>query len=353
MKKMSTKRILSSLLCFSIASLLTVTSVSAIELKPIDNSSVFNRMSMVEMPNATQPNSIQNNTIRINSVRNGNYFKQFWTDFGFFKYPDGTYRLKNIYNGIFYEFYQINSADTIFKETVFTFRNSKGEIYKTEAFKMGTKMSYAAAVLQLVELKQGDSIQILPLGDLGRNLAIGGYVNNNLSNVDYGYILDSYYGRRFSFRVEEDGLYNQYIDQTRIPDGNYMIETAENANKALTIISEDNSIKVAGKDMHDGKQQFNLTYDNVKKGYRIKNLYSNEYLSWNSTKGNDVIHFGGGDYSDQLWYLRKETNTNNYTLVNALNVDLYLNLDSNKTNISVASNRYSILQKFTFTKIEN
>ncbi len=352
MKKMSTKRILSSLLCFSIASILTVTSVSAIELKPIDSSSISNRMNLIEMSNSTHPNSIQNNTIRLNSVRNGNYFNQFWTDFGFYKYPDGTYRLKNLYNGIFYDFYEINSGDTIYRDTVFIFRNSDGQIYRSDSFRMGTKMSYAAAIFQLIELNQGDSVQIITSGDLGRHGAIGGYVNNNLSNLDFGYKLDAHNSRKFQFRVQEDGLYAEYIEQSRIPDGNYMIETAEDSNKALTVIQENNSIKVSSKGMYDGKQKFNLTYDNVKKAYRIKSLYSNDYLSWNSNQNNDVIHFGGGDYADQLWYLVKQKNTDNYTLVNALNTNRILNLDSNKTNISVAADRDSILQKFTFTKIE-
>ncbi|MDK2802355.1 MAG: RICIN domain-containing protein [Oscillospiraceae bacterium] len=87
-----------------------------------------------------------------------------------------------------------------------------------------------------------------------------------------------------------------------------------------------------------GEKQFNITYDNVKKAYRIKNLYTNDYLTWTSNQNNDVIHFGNGDYADQLWYLKKQSSANIYSLVNAHNTYRFLNLHSGEINISILNN---------------
>ncbi len=344
MKRKSIKKIITSLLCFSIVSVLLVNSVSVLAVgnNILEDSSIANKNS----------NSIQDNTIRINTIRNGDTSNQFFTDFGFSKNADGTYRFRNKQNGIFNDSSQINIGDTLYTNTMFTFRNSNGEVYESHSFHSGMKLFFIAQILQQIIIKESDSIQIINNDKSEKQVEIGGNVNNNLTETDYSYGLSSFNSNNFKFTIKQDGLYAEYINQNIIPDGNYMIESVQSPNKFVTIVPGKDSVEASDRgDLYEEKQ-FNITYDNVKKVYRIKNLYTNDYLTWNSSHNNDVIHFGTGIYFDQLWYLKKQSGTNIYSFVNAHNLDRFLNLDSDKINISVASERNNNSQKFKLIKLD-
>ncbi|MDK2802442.1 MAG: RICIN domain-containing protein [Oscillospiraceae bacterium] len=350
MKKMSIKRIISSMLCFSIISVSMVSSVSAIELGNLNTNPIGGIEKSV---NNTTRHSLLDNTIRLNTTRNLNLFNQFWTDFGFYRRQDGRYFLCNMANGIYYDYADIGKSDLLHAKTTFVFRYSDNRVYKKLKFEVGTRMRDVAFELFQISIRIGESVQVIINNSATRDLSVNGFINNNLTGADYSYNIGSNYSNNIAFRLEEEGLYAQYVDQNILPDGNYSIQSYKNQAKSLSVIKGDMSVKAINTNVYDTQQQFNITYDNVKKAYRIKNLNTNDYLSWNSSKGDDVIHFDDGvEYNDQLWYLKFNPSTGGYSLVNAYNFDKFLNLDSNNTNISVAYKRGNTSQQFIFNKID-
>ncbi len=344
------KKIISSILCLSIVCISMAGPVSAIELRNLDTNSISTR-GIERNVDSINNYSLQENTIRLNTTRHLNLFNQFWTGFGFVQRADGRYFLKNISNGIYYDYTQINPSDLLHARTTFIFRNSDNEVYSKLDFRIGTRMKDLAFELFKISSRMGDSIQIIINDSATRDASITGFINNNLSSVNYEYNLSPNNSRHTAFRLDEAGLYAQYIDQDILPDGNYNIRSDKKQNKSLSVIKGNNSVKAVSTNIEDTQQQFNLTYDNVMKAYRIKNLNTGDYLSWNSTMGDDVIHFGGGDYYDQLWYLKYNPFSESYALVNAHNFYKFLNLDSNESNISVAYERGNTNQQFIFDKI--
>ena len=116
-----------------------------------------------------------------------------------------------------------------------------------------------------------------------------GEIHSNLQNKDFNMSFwESVLTEQWRFRVRRDGLYAEYINQDRIPDGDYIIETSEYENRVLSQLPG-NNIGVSDYVDNVESQIFTLQYDDLNKAYRIKLKNSNNVLHWNKNSGNDVI----------------------------------------------------------------
>lgn len=308
---------------------------------------------------------ISNNSIKLLTYHYPWDFKQEWIEFKFVPQGNGTAKLKYYSDGKILNPKDINPNLTLYYDTYFEHGNIYG-LNDALKFGRGQYMYNVAEFLENLTFTYGaDHFQIhlvsyvmppdppYPYRHLDQGIygaRIEGTIHSNLANRDFNEDL-RFSGRRelYQFRVEKNGLYAQYKNQVRIPDGEYAIEIAENSYRVLEVGSG-NNIGVNNHNLNAPYQKFTLEYDNINMAYKIKTNYgSNNLISWDSTHGNNVISYPDGNYADQFWYLER-TNSGTYSLINAKNISRVLNLDANNSNISVSERRNNLKQQFVFSK---
>ncbi|PQA97107.1 hypothetical protein B0A69_03425 [Chryseobacterium shigense] len=120
-------------------------------------------------------------------------------------------------------------------------------------------------------------------------------------------------------------------DETKrvLEDGVFQIKSSVNSDVAVDLGVAGN---VVGWQNNSATNQiWEFTYNASKKAYKIRNLNSkNLILTWDSTKGKNVIGFQDEDNSDQFWQI-EVSNNGEYILKNNKNHDMVLDLLDSKT----------------------
>ena len=307
--------------------------------------------------------SITNNSIKLLAYQYPWDFKQKWVEFKFVDQGDGTAKLKCYSNGEFISPYDIESSLALYDSLYFTLTNIYG-FSGTKSMYRGTAMQIVSYYLESLTFTYDvDTLQIIRKENISPDFSregesmftYHGEIHSNLQNKDFNMSFwESVLTEQWRFRVRRDGLYAEYINQDRIPDGDYIIETSEYENRVLSQLPG-NNIGVSDYVDNVESQIFTLQYDDLNKAYRIKLKNSNNVLHWNKNSGNDVI--AGTDVSgtdtvagERLWYLH-DTGNGTYRISSARNPSKFLNLDASYTNISVANERNNIKQQFKFVKV--
>ncbi len=287
------------------------------------------------------------NKIRFSASYNIAY-NPIWQEFGFVESGDNSVKLRPIVNGepVHYSKY----PDHIRFEKPFTIKilNEEGKAYVEYTYFAADYVKDLAILLESYNLRYGlDSIQIIPIYE-NNPFTITGNVSTVQSKVNYSSFISKKDGRDTSFRVEKDGLYAQYVHQVVIPDGEYVIETASNFNKLVTL---EDTRSVLTRQFHgDKNQKFYFKYDKNKRAYKIMSQRDGSLLSWDEKSGADVFTYPDQSSNDQYWYVQNTSSDRIYRIVNASNPSKILNLDSNGLNISVANPRGDNRQEFRIKK---
>ncbi len=313
---------------------------------------------------ATQTeDSIENNSIKFLAYRYPFDIKQEWVEFKFVDQGNNTAKLKLYANGKFISPNDLPENLALYHKRLFIkFTNIYG--YKGQTVvNRGTSMRWVAESLESLTFTYDvDTIQIVRYGFLIPDFDTEGYpmytyhgrLHSNLHNIDFnqafGFAENT---ERWQFRVRKDGLYAEYLPQDRIPDGDYIIESAECSNRVLDVLSG-NNIGMSNYIPKTSSQIFTLQYDELRKAYKIKLKNKNQVLHWDKTNGKNVIATddkGSEEIGEQFWYL-KDAGDGAYQIFNARNLYEFLNVDSNHTNVSVAKERNNLKQKFKFVKVD-
>lgn len=309
---------------------------------------------------AEERDGISNNSIKFLAYQHPWDLKTEWIEFKFVPQGNGTAKLKYYSNGQILNPTDINPKLTLYYNTQLRLGNIYG--YNGAAFyKRGQYMYNVAEMLQSLTFTYGvDNFQIiqtpatlLPPGPVNNHFAVDegivgakiqGTIHSNLGNRDFNDDL-RFSGTRelYQFRVEKDGLYAQYKNQVRIADGEYIIETVENANR---VVEYEGSVVKTEEYRDLSNQKFKFEYDNVRKAYKIKG--NNGVLSL-ASDGANVMNYTDNNFNNQFWYL-EDAGNGNLRLINANKIFKRLNLDADNRNISIANRRYNIKQEFKIIK---
>lgn len=298
-----------------------------------------------------QSHSLNDNVVRLDVYKYDNTWGNvgsFWGDFKFLDMGDGSVRLRPTSGGNIVDPSSINSNIYLSSTTTFKYIDNNGYVYKSRTFMAGHSIRELAQEMGSVKLRYGlDRLQIITdIPGATKRLAILGTINNNLDNYDYANVIRPERSKSYRFRIERDGLYAEYIDQVKISDGEYLIETGNNANRVLDKNDYNNIIRnigVKNYSPNSESQKFRFEYDNKKSAYKIR--IGEQLLTWNSTSDNNVIYYYDDGAANQCWYLQKGDN-GRYKIVSAKDTNRILNLDVDAKNISVAERRNNINQQF-------
>ncbi|MDO4534993.1 MAG: hypothetical protein Q4B63_04190, partial [Clostridium perfringens] len=214
---------------------------------------------------------IGNNSIKLLAYAHPYDIKQEWIEFKFVPQGDETAKLKCYSNGKFIDPSEIKSNLALYHKTKFKITNIYGH-EETSEFVRGTSIVSIAQYLETLTFTyDADTIQVLPQAyyeNEGLTVAkFGGDINSTLREPDFNNDL-RFSARRelYRFRVRRDGLYAEYVPQVTIPDGEYIIETAENANKVIE--TEKYDVRTGQyKSLDNQKLQFQ--YDDLRKAYKV------------------------------------------------------------------------------------
>ncbi|HAT4353124.1 TPA: ricin-type beta-trefoil lectin domain protein [Clostridium perfringens] len=300
---------------------------------------------------------ISNNSIKFLAYNYPWDFKTQWIEFKFVPQGNGTAKLKYYSDGKILNPSDINPNLTLYYDTYLRL----GNIYGYDGgckFKRGQYMYNVAEILENLTFTYGvDNFQIIThellLPPTPMNVRFGhnegiigakieGTVHSNLGNRDFNDDL-RFSGTRelYQFRIEKDGLYAQYKNQVKIPDGEYIIETAENINR---VVATDRGMVRTQDYVGLNNQKFIFEYDNKRQAYKIKG--NNGVLS---LVGEDVKFFNDIEANHQFWYI-ENVQYGKYRLINASDVVKRLNLDDDNSNISIARNSNNFKQEFNIVK---
>lgn len=283
--------------------------------------------------------ALSNNKVKLWVDDAGIFKPPFWASFGFVDMGDGSVRLRADHS----------YHDNIFLGHPYTvkFYDNEGSIYYSKSFSSGYRVRDFASEIGNVRLRYGlDSIQIT-WGANVKLLALDGYIYGNLDNIDYTQGISKTLASDYSFRVTKEGLYAEYRHQVRIPDGEYVIETAENSNKVFDIL---NGFDIYGVNFDSSKtnQKFKLKYDHKHKAYKILTS-DNNVLSRQNRTSNNVIMYPDNNYGDQFWYLQDMGN-GRHRIVSARNIYQSMDLNRSNNNIEVHDSHNGLNQQFKFVK---
>ena len=311
-------------------------------------------------------NSIENNTIKFLTYEFPYDIKQRVLEFKFVDQGNNTAKLKTYYNGKFIEINEIPSNLALYSDLYIYLSNIYG--HKSGSYlDRGMSMRYIAQSLESLTFTYGvDALTIykrlavnpIDFDNAGHfSFGYGGEIKGNLSRTNFDHLLTvSENTDDWRFRVRKDGLYAEYLNQSRLEDGEYYIETNESSNRVLDILSGNNV--GANNYIPSGNTQTQkviLEFDEANHATTIKFARNNKYLTWDKANGYNVIasdKMTSGDIGQQYWYL-VESGNGTYNIVNTRNQDRYLNLDSNNENISVSNNRNNASkQKFRIVKAD-
>jgi len=310
--------------------------------------------------------SIENNTIQFLTYEYPFDIKQRVLEFKFVDQGNNTAKLKTYYNGKIIGINEIPYKLALYDDIYFNLSNIYGfddGIFLNRATNMRSiaeyleslTFTYGVDALRIVKLP---SVNIIDFDREGFfTFGYGGNIKGNLSNTDfYHYLTASQNTTECRFRVRKDGLYAEYLNQSRLEDGEYYIETVESSNRVLDTLSGWNvGTKNYIPSGNTQTQKVMLEFDEVNHGTTIKFVRNGKYLTWDKANGNNVVasdKMTSGDIGQQYWYL-EENKDGTYGIVSARQTNRYLNLDSNNENISVSNNRNNASkQKFRIVKAD-
>ncbi|MGC5816169.1 hypothetical protein [Clostridium perfringens] len=290
--------------------------------------------------------ALENNKIRLRVTKDAS-FSDYWGEFGFVNVGNNEVKLRPIYNGKPVHYSEFPDNIQLNKPIGIKIINNNGEVYGSAEFIALNKVKDIARFLEAYNLKYGvDSIQIIPFYD-NNPFTITGNIKSNLNYYDYETKISKKQAQNFKFRVEPDGLYAEYIPQTVIPDGVYIIETGDNSNNVL---SHENTTDLLSINFNNSiNQKFLLKYDKKNKAYKIISQ-KNGYLLTCSEYGNKNIYMiHDNDFSGQLWYLQKLPN-GNYRIVSSLNTTNRITFNLNNNSVKSEYMKDDITQEFRLVK---
>lgn len=291
--------------------------------------------------------NISGNRIELLALTGSWFPTSSYHQFGFYDMGDGSVRLRAMANNSFIDPESLPTT-AIVPSCVIKFIDNTGAIYWEGNYTVFSySIKHIAKDISNVKLRYGlDSIQIIHENSYDqKNLKIFGTVKSNLEEIDFVNNIRKNTEENYSFRIERDGLYAQYMKQIRLPENReYIIETVEEPVKVLSQSFSHNAEVAIYKSLDSGRQTFNLIYDNKEKAYKIKTIWAS-VIYWETASGKSVKISNGYVPEDAFWYLQRSDN-NSYNLLSASNIGQFLNLDSNGVNISVAEKRNNIKQKF-------
>ena len=308
--------------------------------------------------------SIENNTIKFLTYEYPFDIKQRVLEFKFVDQGNNTAKLKTYYNGKFIEINEIPSNLALYSDLYIYLSNIYGH-RSGNYLDRGMSMRSIAQALESLTFTYGvDALTIhkrlavnpIDFDNAGHfSFGYGGEIKSNLSRTDFYHLLTvSENTNEWRFRVRKDGLYAEYLNQSKLEDGEYYIETVDSSNRVLDVLSGNN----VGSNNYipsgnTQTQKVILEFDEVNHATTIKFARSNKYLTWDKANGYNVIasdKMTSGDIGQQYWYL-VESGNGTYNIVSARHCDRFLNLDSDNTNISVSNNRKNInKQRFKLVK---
>lgn len=306
--------------------------------------------------------SIENNSIQFLAYEYPFDIKTRVIEFKFVDQGNGTAKLKCYLNGKFVNANEIPSNLALYSNLYLYLSNIYG-YRQGQYLDRGMKIRVLAESLESLTFTYGsDAITIhkrLPVNPIHFNkegyfsFTYGGEIKGNLNHRDFrDALMFSENTNKWRFRVRKDGLYAEYLEQTRLPDGEYYIETADSSNRVLDVLSGNNA-GTNDYNPNSKSQKVTLEFDEVNYATRIKFNGVNKYLRWDKKNGNDVIasdKMTSGDIGEQYWHLVDNGN-GTYRIVSARYHVNYLNLDANNTNISVSDNKNNA-KKQTFKLVK-
>jgi hypothetical protein len=311
---------------------------------------------------AYKSKGIEDNSIKFLAYEYPYDIKQSVIEFKFVDQGDGTAKLKPYYNGKFVSINEIPEKLALYGDFLFNLSNiygldvgqflNRGNSVRSVAEYMNTlTFTYGVDAFRVIKLPAVNPFDFDYEG-LFTN-SIGGEIKGNLGKTSFEQVLSSSEGSlEWRFRVREDGVYAEYENQDKLPDGEYIIEMPNSSNRVLDVLSGDN----VGSNNYvssSNTQKVYLEYDKVNAAYRIKSSRG-KYATWDKANGYDVRwsnKMSGEDVGQQCWYLKK-LDSGYYNIISSRHSDRYLNLDSNNTNISVSNNKNNRhKQQFKFIEV--
>lgn len=308
--------------------------------------------------------TIENNSIKFLAYEYPFDIKQQWVEFKFVNQGNNIVKLKCYMNGKFINSSELKSNLALYNDLAIGLTN----IYGLDGFRKfdrATSMrSFGQYLESLTFTYNVDTIQIVRnpymIPDFSTDgspvYTYHGKIHSNLQNQDFNMTFWSPENTSdWRFRIRKNGLYAEYIKQDKIPDGEYIIETAEYSNRVFDLLSG-NNIGVSNYMPNTTSQIFNVQYNDLYKAYMIKPKNSNKVLHWDKSNGNNVIAGDNLTYSDdlageRLWYLHN-TGNGTYRISSARKQSNVLNVDANYSNISVTNNKNNKKQEFKFVKVD-
>ena len=306
--------------------------------------------------------SIENNTIQFLAYEYPFDIKKKVVEFKFIDQGNGTAKLKCYSNGKFINANEIQSNLALYCDLYIHLTNIYG-YSQGEYLDRGMSMRSIAQFLESFTFTYGaDAFTIAKRPTVnpihfdyeGKFMfGYGGKIHGNLNNRDFNDAFMYYKNTaEWRFRVRKNGLHAEYLNQTKLEDGEYYIETDECSNRVLDILSGNN---VGTNDYRPNatSQKVILDFDEVNFGTTIRFAGTNKYLRWDKNNGNNVIateKMSSGDIGEQYWYF-VENGNGTYKIVSARQDARFLNLDSNNTNISVSDNKNNA-KKQTFRLVK-
>lgn len=309
--------------------------------------------------------SIENNTIKFLTYEYPFDIKQRVLEFKFVDQGNNTAKLKPYYNGKIIGINEIPEKLALYDDIYFNISNIYGfddGVFLDRATSMrriaeyleSLTFTYGVDALRIVKLP---SVNIIHFDREGFfSFGYGGNIKGNLGNLNFNIDLTSSDNTtKWRFRVRKDGLYAEYLEQDRLKNGEYYIETVESSNRVLDTLSGWNvGTKNYIPSGNTQTQKVMLEFDEVNHGTTIKFVRNGKYLTWDKANGNNVVasdKMTSGDIGQQYWHL-EDNKDGTYGIVSARQITRYLNLDSNNENISVSKKRNDAKQKFRIVKAD-
>ena len=182
----------------------------------------------------------------------------------------------------------------------------------------------------------------------------GSYIIYDKYNPDHvlnihKYVYSGYTDLEISKR---DGSENQEFvlsnKTTKIPDGDYTVESNYNELKVLSGNSQTSKLlKLEDKIEGLSTQIFSVKYIDSKEAYQIIHKQSGLAVSWDSQNGDNIILYQANlDYDDQLWAFEKDDETDHYTISNIYNPRYVLTTNNDANMVHMGLRKTDIKQKF-------
>lgn len=324
-------------------------------------------------------NGILNNSIRFLAYDYPVDLKQEWVEFRFEDQGNGTAKLRPYSNGRFIKQEDIKPKLALYYATYI--RNNRSGVNYAANFVRGQSIRGLADSFERITFTyNADTFQAFVHGlimppspvflkdeklfqdekwaeDQGLvGVKIEGHIYSNFANTDFNqYIRFSATRELYRFVIREDGLYAEYTKQVRISDGEYYLNTHENANNVLTCdyISYFSGVIAAYNHNDNRYQKIKLIYDNIHNAYTIGLPYvdsTDRYCL--KCDGTDILNvrFGfSNPYYYGYWYLQ-DVGNGRHRLINAYDEEKSLSWNKNTNRVDMQKSSSALNQHFVFIK---